>query len=197
MGDMDQVTIPNSVTTIADAAFENVLLSALTLGTGVTSMGSGYNLVANEVVIPASVTSMGWITSSNEGGMALTFLGDAPQGVHLVNADWMVVHVRGDASGFGTGTAWKRAKVVRDVGENRVVYSAHGGTGSMRAQVARPGEPLRLRPNRFHRPGYRFVGWATHTWSRKAEYKNRARVADFENPTGITTTLYALWKKKP
>ena len=67
-----------------------------------------------------------------------------------------------------------------------VHFAAHGGHGTMAAQVA--DAPTRLRAVSFARAGYRFAGWATSPGG-AVRYANRGRF-----PFDESVTLYAVWR---
>lgn len=67
-----------------------------------------------------------------------------------------------------------------------VHFAAHGGHGTMAAQVA--DAPTQLRAVSFARAGYRFAGWATSPGG-AVRYTNRGRF-----PFDESVTLYAVWR---
>ena len=72
-----------------------------------------------------------------------------------------------------------------------VNYNANGGTGAPSAQTRTHGTALTLSTTKPTRIGHTFLGWATTSSAKAAQY---APGASYNPSTAAATTLYAVWK---
>ena len=72
-----------------------------------------------------------------------------------------------------------------------VNYNANGGTGAPSAQTRTYGTALTLSTTKPTRIGHTFLGWATTSSAKAAQY---APGASYNPSTAAATTLYAVWK---
>ena len=73
-----------------------------------------------------------------------------------------------------------------------VTFDAHGGSGTMEAQVAAAGSKATLAENTFERKGYSFVGWNTAADGKGTAYADKA-----EYSFDADGTLFAQWVRNP
>lgn len=77
----------------------------------------------------------------------------------------------------------------------KVRFDANGGKGTMANQSFAYGAAAKaLRTNAFTRSGYFFMGWATSSTAKNAQYADRQAVKNLTKKGGIIT-LYAVWRK--
>lgn len=72
-----------------------------------------------------------------------------------------------------------------------VNYNANGGTGAPSAQTRTHGTALTLSTTKPTRIGHTFLGWATTSSAKAAQY---APGASYNPSTAAATTLYAVWR---
>lgn len=70
-------------------------------------------------------------------------------------------------------------------------YHANGGTGSMSSESYEEGTRAFVKRNRFNRPGYTFLGWATSPSGGVSYHPNDTIYMDSDKD------LYAVWQKAP
>ena len=76
----------------------------------------------------------------------------------------------------------------------KIMFNKNGGKGSMSRQTARYDKKVKLKKNKFKRPGYVFAGWNKSKKADVVQYKDGAKVKNLK-PKG-TARLYAIWAKQ-
>lgn len=72
-----------------------------------------------------------------------------------------------------------------------ITYKGNGGKGSTYKQKVVPDTAIKLKANKFKRPGYVFLGWsATRAGKKKYSTNRKVKIKS-------KLTLYAIWKKIP
>lgn len=96
-----------------------------------------------------------------------------------------------DGATYKIGTDSVTLYAVWKANENRIIFHANGGKGSMESQVVLSDHSAALTANRYTRDGYSFLGWAVANNTGVATY---ADGASFTMGTK-SVTLYAVWIK--
>lgn len=70
-----------------------------------------------------------------------------------------------------------------------ITYKGNGGKGSSYVQKVDPNTAIKLKPNKFKRPGYVFISWSTSkNGKKKYSTSKKYKIKD-------DITLYAIWKQ--
>ncbi len=107
---LTSVTMPDSVTNLGNETFNDCTsLTSVSVPDNITSIGSGTFGYCNSLTslsVPASVTSIGDLAFASDGGLTLTFLGNAPHTAMYwaYLDDLMTVYYYSGATGFTTPT---------------------------------------------------------------------------------------------
>jgi len=81
-----------------------------------------------------------------------------------------------------------------------VAYNSNGGFGGCITSRHKYGERQNLEPNRYERPGYRFIGWATSQANADAKtvaYTNTQEVGNLSSTNNAIVNIYAVWEEDP
>ena len=81
-----------------------------------------------------------------------------------------------------------------------VAYNSNGGFGGCITSRHKYGENQNLEPNRYERPGYRFIGWATSQANADAKtvaYTNTQEVGNLSSTNNAIVNIYAVWEEDP
>ena len=216
---LTSVTIPDSVTSIGDWAFEDCsrletlyLPSRFEEETWWVFVPSGCTVEFYSGKVPSYTVKFN--SNGGTGAMAAqTIARDASAALPANRFSRAGYVFAGWARRANGAVAFKNRATVRNLAEvdmtatlyakwapttYKVAFNANGGKGKMAALAMTYGKAKKLSANKFKRTGYVFKGWAKSkalAKKGKVAYKNKKSVKNLVT-NGKTVKLYAVWKKK-